>query len=275
MRQDVIMLPAQTDAPWWHRDFAELLMSGQSVDLTRAAYLLSAHRSSLVKDSDALEARLAMLEALADGCDSSFDAWQRRLFVEYGLTGNGTEYHDVRNSFVPDVVERRVGIPISLAVIGLDLAKRIGLRMWGISFPGHFLLGTNNAARPFVDPFNGGAVLTLDDCGDLHERMFGNRTIDPNSLAPATNEQILFRMLMNLKANYARARDLEGLTAIMRMRSALPDLPFDEGRELVRLLDATGNWSEAVTTLRLLRLHFPMHDEVVDAEEARLAARLN
>jgi regulator of sirC expression with transglutaminase-like and TPR domain len=129
--------------------------------------------------------------------------------------------------------------------------------------------------RPFVDPFNGGTVLSAAELSDLHERMFGNRNVDPNSLAPALPEQILVRMLMNLKSNYARERDLEGLTAVMRLRSALPDLAFDEGRELVRLLDATGHWHEAMATARLLRLHFPMHEETVDAEQARLSARLN
>ncbi len=222
-----------------------------------------------------LTERESVLQELAEGCPSNFDGWQRRLFVDYGLTGNGIDYHDVRNSFLPDVLERRVGIPISLAVIGLDLAKRIGLRMWGVSFPGHFLLATVDASRPFVDPFNGGATLTLNDCADLHERMFGTRIIDPNSLTPAMSEQILIRMLSNLKSNYARSGDLEGLTAVMRLRSALPSLAFDEARELLRLLDATGRWNEAMATLRLLRLHFPMHEDTLDAEEVRLAARLN
>lgn len=270
------MLPAQAGAPWWHRDFADLFGStASSVDLTRAAYLLSAHRSTFVRTAADLESHMESLEKLAHGCEPTFEGWQRRLFVEYGLSGNGIQYHDVRNSFLPDVMERRVGIPISLAVVGLDLAQRIRLRMWGISFPGHFLLGTLNASRPFVDPFNGGTVLQLSDCADLYERMFGTREIDPNSLAPATSDQIVIRMLANLKTNYARTRDLEGLTAVMRLRSALPNLTFDEARELVRLLDATGAWHEAMVTVRLLALHFPMHEEVLDEEQSRLTARLN
>ncbi len=270
------MLPAQPDAPWWHRSFVHTVdPANESLDLTRAAYLLSAHRSVHVRNMEDLVARQAALAVLAEGCGHSFESWQRRLFVEYGLSGNGIDYHDVRNSFLPDVLERRVGIPISLAVIGLDLANRIGLRMWGVSFPGHFLLATADADHPFVDPFNGGASLTLSDCIDLHERMFGNRDIDANSFSPAQPEHILIRMLMNLKSNYARSRDLEGLTAVSRLRSALPSLAFDEARELVRLLDATGNWSEAMGTLRLLRLHYPMHDDTINEEETRLSARLN
>ena len=276
MGQDGVMLPAQPDAPWWHRTFATVVNPPtDSVDLTRAALLLSAHGSTHINSIEQLEVCETILDALADGCPPNFDGWQRRLFVEFGLTGNGIDYHDVRNSFLPDVLERRVGIPISLAVVGLDLANRIGLRMWGVNFPGHFLLATVDASRPFVDPFNGGTSLTLEDCADLHERMFGNRNIDPNSLVPAMSEQILIRMLMNLKSNYARSRDLDGLTAVMRMRSALPSLTFDEARELLRLLDATGHWREAMDTLGLLRLHFPTHEEILDAEEVRLSARLN
>jgi regulator of sirC expression with transglutaminase-like and TPR domain len=270
------MLPAQPEAPWWHQAFVRVVHgSNTTVNLTRAAYLLSAHRSALIRDDEQLEARERELEILADGCAPTFEGWQRRLFVDYGLSGNGIDYHDVRNSFLADVLDRRVGIPISLAVIGLDLAGRIRLRMWGVNFPGHFLLATADAQRPFVDPFNGGATLQTGDCADLHERMFGNRNIDPNAFTPALPETILIRMLMNLKSNYARARDLDGLTAVMRMRSALPSLQFDEARELVRLLDATGSWNEAMSTLRLLRLHYPMHEETLDDEETRLAARLN
>ncbi len=271
------MLPANANAPWWHHDFATAVSSDLAkIDLTHAAYLLSAHRSLFVRSASELKSHGERLDEIADGCDHSFEGWQRRLFVEFGFSGNGLDYHDVRNSFLPDVIERRVGIPISLALVGLDLAGKIGLPMWGVSFPGHFLLGTPVVDRPFIDPFNGGTVLQVDDCVALHRGMFGpDRPMDDASIQPVSSELILIRMLMNLKQNYARLRDLDGLTAVLRLRSALPDFGIDEGRELIRLLDATGHWSEAISTLTLLRLHFPMYDEVLDAEDVRLTSRLN
>jgi hypothetical protein len=270
------MLPAHESAPWWHREFARAVDGSCPLDLTEAAILLSAHRSLHLRSVEDIPTIRQELVALSTECPGSFDAWQRRMFVDYGFSGNGIDYHDVRNSFLPDVIQRRIGIPISLAVVGLDLANRIGLQMWGISFPGHFLLGTPYVEHRFVDPFNGGTTLTVADCVALHDRMFGaNHPFDESQLVPSPNETILIRMLMNLKSNYARMRDLDGLTSVMRLRSALPDFSFHESIELIRLLDATGAWHESLKTIHLLRLHFPMHEDQLDDEENRLITRLN
>ena len=291
------MIVPDATAPWWHRGFAEEL--SRRADLGRAAILLSAHFDGrtasrgngtprALRNFGDVELLMTALDDLAYGCGPTFADWHRRMFVESEFSGNGLDYHDPRNSFLPHVLERKVGIPISLAAVGLELAKRIGLTMWGVGMPGHFLLGTPASPRmkslttveetSFIDPFNGGAVLGLDGCATLLESMFGKRhELDPSMLAPVSTEMILIRMTNNLKSIYARDRNFDGLTAVLRLRSCLPDMNLLEGCELVRLLDATGSWVEARHALTQMFEVFTEPDEqaTLHAELGRLTARLN
>ena len=286
-------------------------------DLGRAAILLSAHYKALSRVADRrgadratpafpgqdlrgpgdVELIMAALDDLAAGCGPTFDDWHRRMFVDAEFSGNGLDYHDARNSFLPHVLERKVGIPISIAVVGLELAKRIGLPMWGVGMPGHFLLGTPTNPRirsvpdvpdvpdvldvqatSFIDPFNSGAVMDFEGCVAMHNAMFGDRQeLNAAMLAPVSTELILIRMTNNLKSIYARDRYFDGLTAVLRLRSCLPDLSLIEGCELVRLLEATGSWSEARGVLdQLLGLFYdPEAQAILDSELNRLSARLN
>jgi Transglutaminase-like superfamily len=296
------MIHPDATAPWWHRGFANE-MAGRA-DLGRAAILLSAHhdnrihglaalalgieRRSILRNFGDVELLMTSLDDLAYGCGPTFADWYRRMFVDSEFSGNGLDYHDPRNSFLPHVLERKVGIPISLAVVGLELAKRIGLTMWGVGMPGHFLLGTpanpkvkrltNVEETSFIDPFNEGAVMGLDGCLALHESMFGKRSeLDASMLAPVSTEMILIRMTNNLKSIYANDRNFDGLTAVLRLRSCLPGMSMLEGCELVRLLDATGSWNEARSTLGQLFDLFPSPSEQasLQSELGRLTARLN
>lgn len=213
----------------------------------------------------------------------TLDSWQRKLFVELGLSGNGENYHDVRNSFLPDVIERRVGIPISLAVLGIALAERLNISMWGVGMPGHFLLATAphqaTAEDPipedthFIDPFHAGTMLTAAQCADRFWAMFPGKTFERGYLFPTDTTHILLRMLANLKSNYARLRDLDGLAAVLRLRSCLPGMSGDEARELVRLLDAVGEWEDASDALEQCRVIAPDQDWSIERD--RLDARLN
>lgn len=292
------MITPDASAPWWHRGFAEE-MAGRG-DLGRASILLSAHfdRRSTSSTADGrktqsrnfgdLELTMTVLDDLAYGCGPTLADWHRRMFVDSEFSGNGLDYHDPRNSFLPHVLERKVGIPISLAVVGLELAKRIGLTMWGVGMPGHFLLGTPANPRmkslcsvdetSFIDPFNGGTVMGLDGCSTLLESMFGKRhELDASMLAPVSAEMMLIRMTNNLKSIYAGDRNFDGLTAVLRLRSCLPEMSLLEGCELVRLLDATGSWIEARSAVTQLFERFPATAEqaTLNAELSRLTARLN
>ena len=290
-------------APWWHQAFAARADPATATRLDRAATLLSAHRSRFAADPTDIDTTLTSLDRLAsEAPGGAFEDWHRHLFVTCAFAGNGNDYHDVRNSFLPDVLHRRLGIPISLAIVGIAVAERLGLAMWGVGMPGHFLLGYapnapgvgtlgtlgtlgslsgrkvfhDPAETIFVDPFNGGELLDLNGVDGRYRSMFGeDKQLDHSMLAPTPDDTILVRMLANLKANYARTRDVEGLTAVMRMRSCLPGMALDEGRELVRLLDAVGCWDEASFSLDQLEDQNPLAVMELGVERDRLRARLN
>ena len=136
------------------------------------------------------------------------------LYDEQGFVGNRDRYDDPRNSFLNEVLERRTGIPITLAVVYLEVARRAGLRVFGVNFPGHFLLrASDNISRHegsefvIIDPFHGGALLSEVDCRELLRQHAGDEAaFDRSLLEPATKHQIIVRMLVNLKRLYVRMR---------------------------------------------------------------------
>ncbi len=137
------------------------------------------------------------------------------LYDEQRFTGNRDRYEDPRNSFLNEVLDRRTGIPISLAVIYLEVARRAGVHVTGVNFPGHFLLrAADERARLrfggnflIVDPFHGGALLSEGDCREMLRQHVGDEAaFDRELLEPATRHEIVVRMLVNLKRLYVRMR---------------------------------------------------------------------
>src|SRR5688572_15561864 len=133
------------------------------------------------------------------------------LYDEEGFCGNRDAYDDPRNSFLNEVLDRRTGIPISLAVVYLEIARRAGVTVSGVNFPGHFLLrapqGVAGDDDLIIDPFHGGALLSEFDCRQLLRSHLGDEAaFDPSLLAPATRHDIVVRMLVNLKRLYVRMR---------------------------------------------------------------------
>jgi regulator of sirC expression with transglutaminase-like and TPR domain len=136
------------------------------------------------------------------------------LFDEEGFTGNETRYDDPRNSFLNEVMARRTGIPITLAVVYLEVAWRAGFDLEGVNFPGHFLVRAPHSVIDLggdedllIDPFHRGALLSAADCERLLERHVGADThFSPELLAVAHKREILVRMLTNLKRLYVRFR---------------------------------------------------------------------
>jgi regulator of sirC expression with transglutaminase-like and TPR domain len=137
------------------------------------------------------------------------------LYDEQGFTGNRRSYDDPRNSFLNEVLDRRTGIPISLAVVYLEIARRAAVPVAGVNFPGHFLLrAADDQARLrfggdflIVDPFHGGALLSEVDCREMLRQHVGTEAaFDRELLSPATRHQIVVRMLVNLKRLYVRMR---------------------------------------------------------------------
>jgi regulator of sirC expression with transglutaminase-like and TPR domain len=165
------------------------------------------------------------------------DAVNRYLYGEQGFSGNRDQYEDPRNSCLNEVLDRRTGIPITMAVVYIEIARRAGVRAEGINFPGHFLVRTlqdlhtdNPSDGMIVDPFHAGAILNEADCRDLLKKHIGeDATFEPELLARTTRKQILIRMLRNLKGLYVRMHSfpqaLIATDALLALQpSSLPDL---------------------------------------------------
>jgi regulator of sirC expression with transglutaminase-like and TPR domain len=133
------------------------------------------------------------------------------LFTEERFVGNDRHYDDPRNSFLNEVLDRRTGIPITLALVYLEVARRAGVTVEGVNFPGHFLVRCRGARRPhysrdlIIDAHHGGALLSESMCRELLARHSGDAAVwDPHLLGHATKAQIIARMLLNLKRAYVR-----------------------------------------------------------------------
>ena len=153
--------------------------------------------------------------------DDVLGAFNEYFYDELRFTGNREQYDDPRNSFLNEVLERRTGIPISLAIVYIEVARRAGLKMAGINFPGHFLIrapgpgptGTSEKGLTIsedfqiLDPFHGGARLSEVDCRELLRQHVGDvAAFDESLLRPATRHDMVVRMLVNLKRLYVRMR---------------------------------------------------------------------
>lgn len=192
--------------------FANEMRSGIDVDL----YLDKIHALS-TRATDMIRGAAPDLACLG---------LSRFLFDEMGYSGNIANYHDPRNSYLNDVIDRRLGIPISLCTLFIEVGRRAGLELCGVGFPGHFLarhVGTGMV----IDCFNGGKVLSREDCVVLLRQIYGaDASFDDRFLVPARPRETIVRMLNNLKFSYANTQDYEDSLRIIRLIDvAWPNLP--------------------------------------------------
>jgi regulator of sirC expression with transglutaminase-like and TPR domain len=162
------------------------------------------------------------------------------LYDECGFTGNRRRYEDSRNSFLNEVLDRRTGIPITLAVVYIEVARRAGIRVEGVNFPGHFLMrvpadapGDQPMADDLIlDPFHGGMLLAEFDCRQLLRQHVGDEAaFSPALLAPATRLDIVGRMLVNLKRLYVRMRSFPQARAVSSLLLAVDPSAIAELRD--------------------------------------------
>lgn len=175
----------------------------------------------------------------------------RFLFDELGFAGNGDEYFDPRNSFLSSVMDRRRGIPITLSILYIEIGRRLGLPLQGVSFPGHFLviLPVSHGAV-VLDPYTEGASLELSDLEHLLSQADPDRHWESAQirrlLEPADLRDILVRMLRNLKAVYWRAKDpVNGVWVQDLLLGIDPDLA-EERRDRGILREQMGHFSAAL-----------------------------
>ena len=194
-------------------ELLDLLAGRADHDLDRAALLLARieypdleiepHLGLLDSYATELSGRL---RAGSSGLDYVLTA-NRYLFEELGFAGNSENYYDPRNSCLNDVLISRLGIPITLSVLYMEVARRLKKPVFGIGLPGHFLVQYNDGLfSTFIDPFHRGPLLTAADCFQLVKRASGMEPpADPRLLFPVNKQQILTRMIANLRGIYVSA----------------------------------------------------------------------
>ena len=154
----------------------------------------------------------------------------RYLYDDLGYTGNTSDYYDPRNSFLNEVIDRRTGIPITISLIYLEIARRIDFPMVGINMPGHFLIRPEfEDTGIFVDAFNRGEILFDSDCEERLAQIYGRPVqLQPDFTEPVSHRQLLARMLTNLKFIYLNRKDLpKALTVVERILLLFPDAPME------------------------------------------------
>jgi regulator of sirC expression with transglutaminase-like and TPR domain len=148
------------------------------------------------------------------------------LFVVHGFAGNSEHYYDPRNSFLNDVLDRHTGIPITLSLVYSEVAQRLELPIYGVSFPGHFLVRHVSEPPIIIDPFLGG-VITTEECTHRLRGIYGAEArLDRRLMRPAQPREILVRLLSNLKQIYVERSDfIRALACVDRILLLVPDLP--------------------------------------------------
>jgi regulator of sirC expression with transglutaminase-like and TPR domain len=187
----------------------------EKIDLIRASLMIARGE---YPDLD-IEAYATRIEELAQRVAAlvpdlhpqrTLGALKHVLFEEVKLRGNREDYYDPRNSFLNDVLDRGLGIPITLSIVYMEVARRVGLHLFGVGLPGHFLLKrySEDGQEMLIDCFNRGDILSRQDCQSrLDEIYSGEMTMRPEFLHPISRRQILTRMLNNLKTVYLSTRN--------------------------------------------------------------------
>ena len=233
---------------------ATLLRGDEPVPLDLAVCLIAAEEQR-GRDTDALLAELDAVAAavrIPEGA-GPFDALARinhHLFTELGFKGDEDSYDDPRNSMIDHVLRRRRGLPILLCVLMMEVGRRLGVRIDGIGFPGHFLVSPADIQpRFFVDPFRGGAIVREDTLRARLARMVGTPVGGPlwdRATAPVDTIAILVRMTNNLKGSYFRRGDLGGTLRSVERLLLLEPSDAENHRDRGWLLARTGRPEEAV-----------------------------
>ncbi len=269
------------------RPFAALLAAQAPLDLAEAALAIARDEYPDLQSGP----YLAMLDAWAARvCDrlppqpapaDAAGALRGVLFDEKGLRGNADDYYDPRNSFLNEVLERRTGIPISLAVVYMEVGRRAGVRVEGLGLPGHFIVRVGGTPGVLLDPFFGGTELSEEQCQDRLDRVFGRKArVEAAMLAPCDTRAILARMLRNLKIIYGKRDDHERAIRVCDRLLELDPEQAAERRDRGLLYGALGCYGLAADDLETYARQAPRADDAADvalraAELRRLAARLN
>jgi regulator of sirC expression with transglutaminase-like and TPR domain len=248
------------------------------IDLLRAALTIA---RTEYPDLD-IRSYVTRIDALASKVRAQFTAeasvmemvntLNQVLFREMDFRGNREDYYDTRNSFLNDVIERRLGIPITLSVLCIEVARRVGLPLVGVGMPGHFLLKVYDVEgrQMLIDPFNNGSMLNESDCEQRMKEVYaGEVRFKPEYLLPVSKRQILTRMLNNLRHIYMSQRQFKKALVIVDLVLAIYPRSPEDVKQRATLRFSVGQLSGAIEDLEQ---YLKMNPEASDADEVRQTA---
>ena len=242
-----VLFRESVERPDEELDLAEtalLIAQAEYPHLDRGRYLR-------LLDKLAMEAKRRTSDAM--GPYGMVNALSEYLFDEEGFRGNEDDYYDPRNSFLNDVLERKLGIPITLSLVYMEVGRRLELPIVGLGMPGHFLVKYRaQEDEIIIDPFHRGIILDEEECADLLSRASGQAAaFQPDYLAPVAKKQILTRMLNNLRSIYLSREDHHRALGIVEHLLLIE--PYDHrnvrDRGLLRL--STGDLKGALADLEM------------------------
>ena len=244
--------------------FGELVQLPEAeIPLDETMFVIAAHDHDV--DIDAQRARL---DTLAVDAPDGADALAVYLFDELDFHGNERDYTDPRNSYLDCVLDRRLGIPITLSILMMEVGRRRDVTLDGIGMPGHFLVGARDGR--YYDAFHRGRRLDADGARALFTAMRDDVPFLDEYLAPVGTRAILARVLANLLRAFVDRAPVSAVWAA-RLRLLIPGLTPSERREVAVLLGSLGRFAEAANELEAL---VPDLDDDTAARIARDAAAM-
>lgn len=233
--------------------YQEISQPDEQIDLAKAALYIAQEEYADLDPAEYLNALDTMAAEVKERLPVEqyplriIQTINQHLYDDLGFSGNTAEYYDPRNSFLNEVIERRNGIPITLALVYLEVARRLDFPMVGVGMPFHFLIRPDVAEMEiFVDAFNRGEVLFAEDCEERLTQIFGQPvTLQPRFVQAVTPRQFLARMLTNLKLIYLKQEELEkALAAVERILLLFPEVAM-ELRDRGLIYYQLGRWALA------------------------------
>jgi regulator of sirC expression with transglutaminase-like and TPR domain len=233
------------------------------IDLGLAALLIAKEEYPRMVIEDYLE----RLDILATGLAVEIDleAGSEQIATTVGeylgasqsFDGEREDYYNPRNSYLNEVMDRRLGLPITLSLLYMEVAWRVGVQLLPVPMPGHFILKLKHEeGEVYLDPFNRGDVLDVNGCRRLVETMT-SAPFSPSMLAAGTKRQLLVRLLNNLKSSYLSGHDLERALRTMDLLLAITPWALDEMRDRGLLLYGLGRFEPALADLQTYVEHSP------------------
>lgn len=250
--------------------YQEINQPDDRIDLAKACLYFARTEYPSLAIEDYLNTLDTIAEELKERLPKNFyplkiiGAINQYLFDDLGFSGNRNDYYDPRNSFLNEVIDRRTGIPISLSVVYLEVAKRLDFPMIGIGMPGHFLIRPNfEGAGIFIDVFNRGEILFEKDCEEKLGQIYRHPIkLKAEFLDPVDNRQILVRILRNLKFIYISNRQFDrALTTIEYILMLYPK-QLREIRDRGLLYYQLSEWKKAYEDLTLYANSFPNDEDI-------------